>query len=76
MKTLGDAPAAPNNDPILQSSFALLQLTAVAEKLVFALPVLAFVALGRTLPVMAGFAAIDIALGVGFWLAWRQTTPT
>ncbi|CAM3189381.1 HET-C-related protein [Pseudomonas plecoglossicida] len=33
MKTLGDAPAAPNNDPKLQSSFALLQLTAVAEKL-------------------------------------------
>ncbi|MEQ1496615.1 MAG: hypothetical protein ABL912_12760 [Novosphingobium sp.] len=51
---------------------ALMPL-AVAEKLVFGVPALALFAQGYpvALPV-AVFAAIDLALGLGFLVAWRQ----
>jgi hypothetical protein len=54
---------------------ALMPL-AVAEKLVFGVPALALFVQGYpiALPV-AVFAAIDLALGLGFLLAWRRT-PT
>ena len=51
-----------------------LMPVAVAEKLVFGLPALALFAQGRTEAPVAGFAAIDVVLGLGFWLAWRRTT--
>jgi hypothetical protein len=46
---------------------------AVAEKLVFGLPALALFAQGRTEAPVAAFAAVDVLLGLGFWLAWRRT---
>jgi hypothetical protein len=47
---------------------------AVAEKLVFAVPALALFAQGYPIvPPVAVFAAIDLALGLGFLLAWRRT---
>jgi hypothetical protein len=59
------------SDP--QKYRALMPL-AVAEKLVFAVPALALFAqsypMASPIPV---FAAIDLALGLGFWLAWRKT---
>lgn len=51
---------------------ALMPL-AVAEKLVFSLPALAFFAQGRTIAPVAGFAVVDILLGIGFFIAWRRT---
>lgn len=54
--------------------YRALMLPAVAEKLVFGLPVLALFAQGYPVPPpVAVFAGIDILLGLGFWLAWRQT---
>ncbi|MEQ1641036.1 MAG: hypothetical protein ABL881_09520, partial [Novosphingobium sp.] len=52
---------------------ALMPL-AVAEKLVFGVPALALFAQGYpvALPV-AAFAAVDLALGLGFFVAWRKT---
>ena len=50
-----------------------LRLPSIADKGVFAVPALLLFALSRTDPVTAVFAAIDILLGVGFWLAWRRT---
>ncbi|MFN5819913.1 MAG: hypothetical protein ACK44Y_05705 [Novosphingobium sp.] len=58
-------------DPV---KYRALMLPAVAEKLVFGLPALALFAQGYPVPPpVAVFAAIDVALGLGFWLAWRQT---
>lgn len=52
---------------------ALMPL-AVAEKLVFGVPVLALFAQGYpvALPV-AVFAGIDLLLGLGFFVTWRRT---
>lgn len=58
-------------DPVKYQS---LMLPSVAEKLVFGIPALVLLALGRTSGPIAVFAAIDVLLGLGFWLAWRQTT--
>ncbi len=58
-------------DPI---KYRALMPLAVAEKLVFAVPALALFARGYPIaPPVAGFAAIDLALGLGFFLAWRKT---
>jgi hypothetical protein len=60
-------------DPL---KYRALMPLAVAEKLVFGVPALMLYAQGYpiALPV-AVFAAIDLALGLGFLLAWRRT-PT
>lgn len=60
-------------DPV---KYRALMLPAVAEKLVFAVPALVLWIEGRTPPSLAAFAAIDLALGAGFFLAWRQTPRT
>lgn len=58
-------------DPV---KYRALMPLAVAEKLVFAVPALALFAQGYPIaPPVAGFAAIDLALGLGFLLAWRRT---
>ena len=49
-----------------------LMLPSIAQKGVFAIPALALFAFGRTDPVTAFFATIDILLGVGFFFAWRR----
>ncbi|RST30535.1 hypothetical protein HMF7854_06590 [Sphingomonas ginkgonis] len=54
--------------------YRALMLPAVAEKLVFSVPALALVAIGRAAPVIGLFAAVDLLLGAGFLLA-RQRTP-
>ena len=47
---------------------------AVAEKLVFAVPCLSLWASGYPVsPPVAAFAAIDLLLGLGFFLAWRAS---
>ena len=47
---------------------------AVAEKLVFGLPVLALLLRGYPItPPFAFFAGIDVLLGLGFFAAWRRT---
>ena len=46
---------------------------AVAEKVVFAVPCLALWSSGYPVnPPVALFACIDLALGLGFFLAWRK----
>lgn len=56
------------------AKFRALMPLAVAEKLVFGLPALALFAQGYPVPPpVAGFAAIDLALGLGFLMAWRRT---
>jgi hypothetical protein len=60
-------------DPV---KYRALMPLAVAEKLVFGVPTLALYAQGYPIaPPVAVFAAIDLALGLGFLLAWRRT-PT
>lgn len=49
--------------------YRALILPGVAEKWVFGAPALVVFALGRTDPVTAVFAAIDIALSIGFLIA-------
>lgn len=52
-----------------------LMLAGVAEKVAFGVPALALAAgWGGSFGVVP-FALIDLALGVGFWLAWRATAP-
>lgn len=59
------------SDPV---KYRALMLTAIAEKLVFGVPALALFAQGYPVPPpVAFFAGIDVALGLGFWLAWRRT---
>jgi hypothetical protein len=59
------------SDP--QKYRALMPL-GVAEKLVFAVPALALFGRGYPVPSpIAVFAVIDLALGLGFCLAWRKT---
>lgn len=45
----------------------------IAEKLAFGTPALALVLLGKTAPLVAVFAAIDLALAFAFWVALRNT---
>ena len=59
------------SDPV---RYRALMLLAVAEKLVFGVPALVLFAQGYPVqPPVAVFAGIDLALGLGFWLAWRRT---
>lgn len=51
---------------------ALMPVT-VIEKLVFAVPVFILFGLGRVTAMVLAFGAIDLLLGVGFYLAWRAT---
>lgn len=61
-------------DPV---KYRALMLPAVGEKLVFGLPALALFARGYPVePPVAGFAMIDVLLGIGFYLAWRRTPLT
>ena len=53
--------------------YRALMMPAVFEKLVFAVPALASVGLGRTAPSLAVFAVIDLLLAIGFWRAWMLT---
>lgn len=58
-------------DPV---KYRALMPYAIAEKLVFGLPALALFAQGYPVPPpVTVFAAIDVLLGIGFWLAWRRT---
>lgn len=58
------------------AKYRALMPVAVAEKLVFGLPALVLFARGYPLaPPVPIFAAIDLLLGLGFWLAWRKTPP-
>lgn len=53
--------------------YRALMLPAILEKLVFAVPALVSFALGRSNPVVAGFAVIDVLLALGFWRARHVT---
>ena len=55
------------------AKYRALMLPAVAEKLVFGLPAVALWAMGDTPGVVAVFAGIDLALAIGFLIAWRRT---
>lgn len=56
------------------AKYRALMPVAVAEKLVFGLPALALFVQGYPLaPPVAVFAGIDLALALGFFLAWRRT---
>jgi hypothetical protein len=58
-------------DPV---KYRALMPLAVAEKLVFGIPAVVLFAQGYPVaPPVAVFAAIDLALGLGFFLAWRKT---
>lgn len=58
-------------DPV---KYRALMPAAVAEKLVFGIPALALFARGYPVPPpVAGFAMIDLMLGLGFFIAWRRT---
>ncbi|MCZ8324094.1 MAG: hypothetical protein O9283_02400 [Sphingomonadaceae bacterium] len=59
------------SDPV---KYRALMLPAITKKLVFGVPALALFAQGYPVPPpVAFFAGIDVALGLGFWLAWRRT---
>jgi hypothetical protein len=58
-------------DPL---KYRALMPLAVAEKLVFGVPALMLFAQGYPMAApVAVFAGIDVLLGLGFFLAWRQT---
>lgn len=58
------------------AKYRLLMLPAIAEKLVFGIPAVGLYLRGYPVPPpVAVFAAIDLALGLGFYLAWRKTAP-
>ena len=57
-------------DPV---KYRALMPEAIAEKLVFGLPALVLFARGLTSPPVGVFAAIDLLLALGFWIAWRRT---
>lgn len=50
-----------------------MMLAGVAEKLAFGVPTLTLAALGTAPWAVAPFALVDLALGLGFLLAWRST---
>lgn len=57
------------------AKYRALMPYAVAAKLVFGLPALLLFLRGYPVqPQVALFAAIDLLLGLGFWLAWRRTS--
>lgn len=58
-------------DPV---KYRPLMLVAVAEKLVFAVPALALIGVGRTPALIAFFAVMDLLLGTGFLIV-RNRTP-
>ena len=59
------------------AKYRALMPFAVAEKLVFGLPVMALLLRGYPIsPPIAVFAAIDLLLGLGFFVAWRRTGRT
>lgn len=59
------------SDPV---GYRALMPLAVAEKLAFGLPALILFAQGYPVPPpLAGFAALDVLLSAGFFLAWRAT---
>lgn len=61
-------------DPV---KYRALMPLAVAEKLVFGVPCLVLALQGYPLEQpIAGFAVIDMLLGLGFFLAWRRTPLT
>ena len=56
------------------AKYRALMPYAVAEKLVFALPALLLYLRGYPVQALvAGFAVIDLLLGLGFFMAWRRT---
>lgn len=57
-------------DPV---KYRALMVPSIAEKLVFGVPALALYAQGRTPWTVAIFAAIDLALALGFAMALRKT---
>jgi hypothetical protein len=58
-------------DPV---KYRALMPLAIAEKLVFGVPALVLFAQGYAMaPPVAVFAAIDLLLGLGFFLAWKRT---
>ena len=58
-------------DPV---KYRALMPFAIAEKLVLGLPALLLFLRGYPVPApVAGFAAIDVLLGLGFFVAWRRT---
>ncbi len=59
------------------AKYRTLMPLAVAEKLMFGVPALALFARGYPVPPpVAGFAGIDLALGLGFFVAWLRTPLT
>ncbi|WP_298190000.1 hypothetical protein [Novosphingobium sp.] len=50
-----------------------LMAASVFEKLVFGVPTLLLFSQHRVSPLDAGFATIDLLLGLGFFLAWKAT---
>jgi len=58
-----------SRDPL---HYRALVPVAICEKLVFGIPALALLALGRADPVQAGFGMIDLFLAVMFYLAMRR----
>ena len=61
-------------DPV---KYRALMPFAVAEKQVFGLPTLLLLLRGYPVPApVAGFAAIDVLLGLGFFIAWRRTVQS
>jgi hypothetical protein len=61
-----------SGDPV---HYRALMLPSVAEKLVFGVPALVLAARGLVHPPISVFAAIDLILGAGFFIAWRRTPP-
>ncbi|WBH17690.1 hypothetical protein [Sphingomonas radiodurans] len=53
--------------------YRLLMLPGVAEKLAFGVPAVLLFAAGKVAALVLVFAIIDLALGLGFFLAWRAT---
>jgi hypothetical protein len=58
------------SDPV---KYRPLMLVAVAEKLVFAVPALILIVIGKTPPVVALFAVTDLLFGTGFLIARSRT---
>lgn len=56
------------------AKYRALMIPAVFEKLVFGVPALALFAQHRVGAPVAVFAAIDLSLGLGFFLAWRASS--
>ena len=57
-------------DPV---RYRALMPVSVVEKLAFGVPVALLFAAGKVPAIVLLFGAIDLTLGVGFYLAWRAT---